>query len=76
MRKLTPNTIKLPDAQDQGIQIQVPQVAVLEALREAMEDQYKNETWLSPKFLKQSVQNIQKAHHRDCQVYVGRQVVR
>jgi hypothetical protein len=27
-----------------------------------MEDQYKYETWLSPKFLKQSVQNIQKAH--------------
>jgi hypothetical protein len=26
--------------------------------------------------LKQSVQNIQKAHHRDCQVYVGRQVMR
>ncbi len=32
MEKLTPNIIKLPDAQGQEIQIQVPRVAVLEAL--------------------------------------------
>ncbi len=32
VEKLTPNIIKLPDAQGQEIRIQVPRVAVLEAL--------------------------------------------
>jgi hypothetical protein len=77
VKKLTPNIITLPDAQGQGIQIQVPRVAVLEALREAMEDQYKYKNLAVTKVFEAiSKEHPKSTYHRDCQVYVGKQVMR